>query len=455
MRFPRKLVAVALMGVQVFLIAVWFATVFRLFSWPAALFNIASVLGAMFILFTAEGLELAVSALLEQGPEWIGDSGASRVWREIYGDPQTFFSTRQIFVAGVITWMTSTTTFPFVFVPFMGQVNRASSVDIPSLFSVILTTLTVLWWSQVLPKQLSVRNPEAFFSWARWLCRIIKYISKFDLMAPVDMTLSMIPSPSRPALRPSGLDVYRYNLASERVSRDRDTVRLVINENENVTFTKQSLLLLMNGNTVCGGRDRLALWETIPAVALRATIRVWVGVLTLPRRIDRYITVLDDLFDVGLKAEWPPCLPDRVTRIVRDEATHWMQRARVQVNRDGLDGQNLGWQIDGPPLPGGVCRSGENNAAVLMYRVDAMLACGALRDCGLMTSIVLPQRRQTFSIIASPELEQVCLVRSGALTDRKIIKPDRDRHASTAIVEIEYPRLGDHYSLCWSSADRP
>lgn len=130
-----------------FLLVIWLDTLSQLWrdgqGRPVLL--AALVIPSLWLLYFAEGLELAVAARVGNP-----DSPVT--------DPHEFFTRRQTVVILTITFITLATVYPWLEVPWMGRLSGA----MPFWFSLTFDSVSVLWFAQVVPKRLAVMNPDEF-----------------------------------------------------------------------------------------------------------------------------------------------------------------------------------------------------------------------------------------------------------------------------------------------------
>lgn len=130
------------------------------------------------LLFFAEGFEIAFAMLWPQ---------RSSLEKDIHNsfkglDPEFVLAQRQVVVVVTITAIgVNTSALPWIQIPILGRFHHLG----PSLFSLVFTTLTVLWFCQVFPKRIAARFPERFWRFSVWLLRPINIAGRvFDLPAP-------------------------------------------------------------------------------------------------------------------------------------------------------------------------------------------------------------------------------------------------------------------------------
>ncbi|MBY2941885.1 hypothetical protein HF264_19655 [Rhizobium leguminosarum] len=140
-------------------------------------------LGLFYILYFAEGLELAVADLRDKDVMQIADPKTRSVLGEMQKMSEFFFSQRQIFVVSIITFVSLTLDYDALYFEGLGWLHD------PRLrfgFSLSFVTLTVLWFCQVAPKRLAIINSELFLRQALFVWPLVKVVGHFGLVAPVE-----------------------------------------------------------------------------------------------------------------------------------------------------------------------------------------------------------------------------------------------------------------------------
>jgi len=138
----------------------------------------------LFILYFAEGMELAITDLLDKEPNQLRDETVRNLLSQIQSRVGFFFAQRQVFVVVIISVLSLTTAYDWVYVPFYGKMTSPTTTF---WFSLVLTTFTVLWFCQVTPKRLAVINSELFLKQSSAVWRLIKIISMLGLPDPSDL----------------------------------------------------------------------------------------------------------------------------------------------------------------------------------------------------------------------------------------------------------------------------
>jgi hypothetical protein len=97
---------------------------------------------------------------------------------------ERILSERQLIVAAAISVITIGTSLDWLIVPGFGRVHSRTACE---FFSALFTTLTVLWFGQILPKRLASKCPAEFWRRGKWLLRVISAFGRaFNLSAPCD-----------------------------------------------------------------------------------------------------------------------------------------------------------------------------------------------------------------------------------------------------------------------------
>jgi hypothetical protein len=211
-------------------------------------FQAALIVALLYVLFFAEGIELAVADLLDKHPEQLADEHLQRLLVELQDRRDFFFSTRQVFVVLIITYTSLSTTYPYVFVPFVGKVT---GYEAPFWFSLLFTSLSILWFCQVTPKRLAVVNSELFLRQSAFLWPIIRFVGIFGLPSPsdqlVDLSRRFTSYRQNRHLRPSPASHYNSTSHIYGLAADRIGVNVEIGVDGTVTVRKRFLMLIMHG----------------------------------------------------------------------------------------------------------------------------------------------------------------------------------------------------------------
>jgi hypothetical protein len=145
----------------------------------AAVRAVAALL-LMFLLAGMEGLEVAViDRWSELHPE--------RTNREL----GAWLSARQLFVALIVTAATLLAERESIAVPFLStEITEGVSLKI---FNLIWTTLTVLWFMQILPKVLAATNPDGYLGiTSKALFPIVDVVRRIGIAQPGQWTARLV-----------------------------------------------------------------------------------------------------------------------------------------------------------------------------------------------------------------------------------------------------------------------
>jgi hypothetical protein len=235
------------------LTVIWVATLLamtgegRYAQWVEA----AAIVLLLYILALAEGLELAVTDLLDKQPEQLRDARVRIVLRHLQRDPADFFSNRQLFVVTIIAFTTLMTTYPWIYIPFVGAVSQQ---PLPGLFSFAWTTLTVLWFAQVTPKRLAIINSETFLGQSVFLLPLIKAVGYLGIPRASNQLVALFEKFTRYSdkrhLQPSASAYYNATGMKSGISADRVDVRIAVNPDGSGTITRKSIICFLHGKHV-------------------------------------------------------------------------------------------------------------------------------------------------------------------------------------------------------------
>lgn len=450
------LVRTAVLGAAwVGLMVVWAATCVRLGltrSWSYGALAGAD-LALLVILYLAEGMELAVTDLLDKDPEQVANPAVRALLEDIQASSGFFYANRQVFVVAVIAFMSLTTAYPWIAVPGLGLV---SSTGARFWFSFTLTTLTVLWFAQVLPKRLAIVKSELFLSQCRPIWQLIRLVGMLGLPTPTDAMVALICRwtsygehrlllPSRAVLYSIQTRLYGYAL-------DRLSTSVLVGKTGAATIRKRFLVLFLHGPH----------WETYGSIEtprrLRRRPRVTVlGVYraAVPEQLEAIARDLDAVFAGE---------PGVGSRLVPIPLTDWHHEATT-VRAEPVQGTHRAyWIIRGQCLPESYQDPTEpapgTPAAMiaLLYDVEAEIGRGVDEPSWSETTEV-PCR--TLTIEVAPRAGSRVAIAAGAvsatLSPSRAERADESRRltrqflANRGAVTIEYPLLGATYALHWST----
>ena len=421
-------------------------------------FDAATIVVLLLILFYAEGLELAIADLLDKQPDQLTDLRMRDLLREIQRDGDFFFSTRQVFVVLIITYMSLATNYEWIFLPFIG---RYSEHEAPFWFSLLFTSFTVLWFCQVTPKRLAVMNSELFLKHSAFLWPLIKMTGLLGLPSPSDDLVWIFKRftgyRNKRHLRPSA--AAHFNTTSNIYGTSLDQVRVEISTAKSglISIKKRYAVLFLSGRRSCHEekiyfRSSVASPPKVTILGLYAT--------AIPERLEMISNNMDKIF----RNEEPP---DEVMKI-----EEWSHHVSVQVDDDVFHGgQWISWIIrSAQPLPESLHWTANPEtdyktlAAVLIYEIEVIVPEPALRASGEDFEQVWPEFfespcRSYTLVLRGTEFQQeagfhYCDVRlkqgSIVLTDETAKCTKLAVAASrSGILKIEYPLQGATYTVHW------
>jgi hypothetical protein len=441
------------------LMVVWLATCaelgLRAGAWHHAALAAGDVL-LLGVLYLAEGMELAVTDLLDKDPEQVVSPVARGMLRAIQGRSGFFFANRQVFVVVVIAFMSLTTAYPWVFVPGVGEVT--SSV-MRFWFGFLLTTLTVLWFAQVTPKRLAIVNSELFLEQCRPIWPLIRLIGIVGLPTPTDLIVAAVVRHSqyrrRRLLLPSKAVNYSVQARLYGYSMDRLCTSILLGRDGRQTIRKRFLVLLLHGPH----------WQTYGSiespVPLSSPPRVKVAGLFLaevPEQLERIAPDLDEIFEAAG--------PGPASRFESIPLADWHHEVETSQYVESLDGRSTAyWMIHGESLPETYQRTegAEPEAPptmiALLYEVEAAYTAAepaagesswsevVQLPCRLLTIEAAGRRGSAVAIV--PMGVRATLSQSRTELDEETRRLSRQVVANRGVVRIPYPLVGTTYTLSW------
>jgi hypothetical protein len=453
--------AVALWTIWFALTATWIATLVamtaegRYVQWLQA----GAVVFLLYILAKAEGLELAVADLLDKSPEQLHDARVRNVLRHLQQDPADFFSNRQLFVVTIIAFTTLMTTYPWIYIPFIGKVSQE---PVPGLFSFAWTTLSVLWFAQVAPKRLAIINSEIFLSQSVFLMPVIKAVGYLGIPRGSDHLVVFFEKftkyRDKRHLQPSSSAYYNATGVKSGISADRVQVTITTNPDGSGTIRRKAIVCFLHGK-------HFDLSEAIfcksglteePQLTVKG---VYIGLP--PERLETIALDLDAI-SCGSK-------PDGLFRPVES----WPHSITVQRDPDNYyGGEWARWTVtSGRPLPEAYWHPGEGFGPsiqpmiVLVYEVEIHVGPGGLvkdddrsgRKHVWPEYIDIPTR--TLQVCIQPAGQQFDVTLQGCdvrlLRNNTLVASETERCSERAIashdghVEMAYPQQGAVYSVLW------
>jgi hypothetical protein len=440
---------------------VWGATLASLsqnghYHW---LLDAGIILLLLYLLFFAEGLELAVADLLDKQPEQLHDARLRKLLHEIQQRRDFFFGTRQVFVVVIISFMSLRTTYPWISVPLVGQISEHES---PFWFSLVFTSLTVLWACQVTPKRLAVMNSELFLQHSAFLWPFIRLIGLLGLPNPSDQLVYLFerftPYRRKRHLLPSPAAHYNTTSQIHGLALDRLHVEVTVGEGHPATVRKRFAVLFLRGSHSehSGSQYCHAGFSTPPAIRV-------IGLFTAsaPERLETIKDALDAIFAGQRPSE------------AFERIEGWPHRVESHLEPDLLrGGQWAKWAIRSfRPLPEAYWRDDElaertrATLVVLLYDVEFNLLEGALVSRYSKTGdehvwpecVDVPCRLYTINVktlratdvVALQGCEVRLLPRNTAVTEETTRCSQRAIAAHDGKLQVCYPVPNAVYSLRW------
>lgn len=413
-------------------------------------------LGLLFILYFAEGIELAITDLLDKEPSQLRDPVTRRLLSEIQSKSGFFFAQRQVFVVVIISVLSLTTAYDWIQVPFYGRVTSSSATF---WFSLLFTTFTVLWFCQVTPKRLAVINSELFLKQSATIWRLIKGISVFGLPDPSETLVRLIQRRSDFAegryLLPGRAT--HYDIAAHLLgfALDRLHTTITIAPDGSGTIRKRMLILFLRGHhaAVYGTLEAAAAFTTMPQMSV-------LGLYTLPapERLETVAERLDAIFD-----------GDQVADNLIDQ---WAGRTEMSVLQDVVSRRHRAqWSVEGQPLPESLWPADGPDAhtalvpmAALLCEVAGEVAPGCFDVSGetdrLPEVMSLPCRTYTVSVVATGSADEpakaiavercdVSLAGPGTEMADETLQLTRAAVSSRERITIAHPLQGAMYTVSW------
>jgi hypothetical protein len=457
----RRARAVLLWIIWTFLTATWIATMIAMsldgdyIQW----FQAAAVVFLLYVLSVAEGLELAVTDLLDKQPEQLRDPKVRAALSRLQRRSAEFFSNRQVFVVTIITFSTLMTNYPWIYVPLVG---RVVADPIPALFGFLLTTLNVLWFAQVTPKRLAIINSETFLRQALFLLPLIDFVGWLGIPAASDQLVRLFERYTqfgqKRHLQPSSSAYYNATSLKSGLSLDRIDIEVEANADGSGVIRRRSVACFIQGRHI-EHSESLYAKTGLSAVPQVKVLGAYTGLP--PERLE---TMVDDLDAILASPEGT----GRFERIL-----HWPHVVNAQRDPDALYGGEWGrWSIiSGRPLPEAYWQPDKQLGdalqpiVVLAYEVEIHVEAGSLIKSDNTHTYVqqwpefieIPTRALRFAIKGShPEMPvtlqgcDVTLVRTNRSDLAETTRcGERAIAAHDGRLEINYPQQGATYSLHW------
>jgi len=421
-------------------------------------------------------MELAITDLLDKEPNQLRDATVRSLLAQIQSRVGFFFAQRQVFVVVIISVLSLTTAYNWIYVPLHGQVTSPTA---RFWFSLVFTTFTVLWFCQVTPKRLAVINSELFLKQSTTVWRLIKIISTLGLPNPSDLLVYTIQRNSNYSqgryLLPGRAAHYDITTHLFGFALDKLHTDIRIRPDGSGTIYKKFLILFLRGHhsQMYGSMSTRSGFLGTPRVRLKA-----LHVLPVPERIESIAQTLDAIFAETGELEG-------------NIVSEWMGNVEVGLDEDVLSqsGQEAQWSIEGQPLPESLwlpnAVGGSNfPMAAMLYDVEADVKPGGFDTTGAVDhwpeTVGIPCRAYSISIKPSLELgssdadqeliEQersgpklaavmggcrVTLVGPGTEMSEETLKLTQSAVAGRGDLNVAYPLQGGCYELSWRIFRRP
>jgi hypothetical protein len=471
LRLIRHVRSFVLWTVWVVLAVIWVATLWRYWTegyrTPVLLATLDLIL--LFILYFAEGIELAITDLLDKEPSQLREASVRSLLAEIQVRSGFFFAQRQVFVVVIIAVLSLTTAYTWIYVPFYGRVDSPTATF---WFSLTFTSFTVLWFCQVTPKRLAIINSELFLKQSGLVWRLIKAISVLGLPDPSDLLVYTVQ-------KNSDFSHGRYLLPGRAAHYDITThlfgfaldalhTSIRIRSDGSATICKKFLILFLRGyhSQMYGSIATRSTFVEPPRVLVKALY-----VLAAHERIESISDKLDAIFSETGKVEG-------------NMVQEWVGKTEVTIDESSISriGQEALWSIEGQPLPeslwlpsaSGIVTGSTSGLpmAALLYEVEAEVKAGGFDSSGDLDqwpeTIGLPCRSYSISIkptfsdsaetsdsLSDPKLAvviegcNVTLVGPGTEMSDETLRLTQSAVAGKGDLTVSYPLQGGCYTLSW------
>ena len=448
------------------LLAIYLTTVFMKGAYGGAV----AVLLSLLILYYAEGMEIAVATLADKQEEQIDLPRAKRALQIIKGNTEWFFAQRQVFVVTIVTFMSLMTNFDVIYVPFYAKPfylefgEKVSApllgigLNLPFLFTLVFTTFTILWWCQVFPKRLALRNSVRFLHQSALLMTPIRGLGALNLPGPADQLVWLATRytifSEASSLKPSRAYYYDTAAMLYGFATDRVLTRVSIRKDGSAIVTQKVLLLFIHGGrtSTTGGMSAAAAFSSLPNVNIQS-----IHTCPRPEKLELITPQLDQIFD----GQIPTSSHTRFTS--HDPVTTLDQQLTFEPTARGPNQKKVVWTIEwGKPLPGALWKMNEARIlVVLAYEVTVEFDPNAFtKDDYFIWAGELPCRR--FSLRVQPHGQTKlgfgltgCTAEVGR--QQPVPFPDETDRITQVIkngpisgdLELEYPMQGTSYRIDW------
>jgi hypothetical protein len=404
------------------------------------------------ILYLAEGLELAATDLLDKDPTQLSSPELASLLLVIQGRARFFYANRQVFVVVIISFMSLTTTYPWLYVPGIGKIEFEGALF---WFSLVFTTLTVLWFGQVLPKQLAVINSEKFFGESRVIWPLIKAVGTLGLPTPAETLVKVFTTYSGYKevrhLKPNRASQYSVATHEYGFSLDSLAMSITLDQGGSAKISRKMLLLFLHG----GHGETYGSFHTGSSFVKEPKITV-LGLYRapVPERFEMIGSYLDSIFS---EDESPV-----KAGVSENLLPHWKHQIEVDVEENLASGESATWAIRGERLPEAFLKDTDgahSEFLALLYRVDAELSEHAFGDwnsewpetvelpCRVLKLAVSVDEEAGCAVI--PEGMSVSLSGSSRELPEKTMFYSREALVNHGKVAVYYPLQGATYNLRW------
>jgi hypothetical protein len=434
------------------LVVVWASTCVQLAvqgSWRYAAFAAADIV-LLVILYLAEGMELAVTDLLDKDPEQVANASVRAVLREIQARRDFFYANRQMFVVAVIAFMSLTTAYPRIVVPGVGEVSADGA---PFWFSFLLTTLTVLWFAQVTPKRLAIMNSELFLDQSRPIWFLIRIVGLLGLPNLTDLMVGLVrghtPYRERRLLLPSRSTHYSVQARLYGYSLDRLATIVTLERDGTVTVRKRFLVLLLHG-AHSGAYGSIEM-PGEPCRQARARV-LGLYLAPVPEQLDELAHDLDEAF------------AGRPSGLERVGPHDWRHEIEVRAEQSSGSSATVYCEIRGESLPetfqSGPAPNGQPRLAALMYELEARFRPDPSEPCTswpetveLPCRVLMIEARAAAGARVAVAVREVAVTMAQAQIERagESARLSRQALANRGRTVVAYPLVGATYALHWTT----
>jgi hypothetical protein len=354
-----------------------------------------------------------------------------------------------VFVVVIIAFTSLTTAYPWVFVPGVGRVVAPGA---SFWFSLILTTLTVLWFAQVTPKRLAIMNSEVFLSQCRPIWALIRLVGTLGLPTPTDLIVAFAHAHTqfrkRRLLLPGRAGHYWVQARLYGYALDRLTTTVILERDGGVTIRKRFQVVLLHGpHPGAYGAIDMPGQPSRPPHA---------------RVIGLYLADVPEQ-PLVLSCDLDAIFEERPSALEQVPPSRW--RHEVVVGRQSTSTSSIVYcEINGESLPDSLhdpdASGGTPRLAVLVYELEARYGPADVEPITSWSEDVeLPCRLLTVEVTTAVGLHSAVLARHVSVTMAQSYLEraeegaglSRQAIANRGRVRISYPLVGATYSLLWTT----